>query len=136
VVPVTNFDNLANSILALFQMATMELWVDLMYSGVSAVAPEVQPVQHHNPVISLFFIAFLVVGAFLVLNLLVAITIEKVGVVPMSFTRLPVNVEKVGSSVVGRLQVHANTNGKATMFSVMIAHFPTFCHPLMRSLHA
>lgn len=74
-----HFDNLGAGMLALFQVATIELWVDIMYSGINAVAPEQQPVLFHSPFMSLFFVSFLIIGSFLVLNLLVAITIEKVG---------------------------------------------------------
>ncbi|KXZ48370.1 hypothetical protein GPECTOR_28g777 [Gonium pectorale] len=76
---VPSFDHLGVSMLTLFGVATTELWVSTMSSAMAAVEPEQQPVFNHNPAMSLFFVAFMVVGAFLVLNLLIAITIDKFG---------------------------------------------------------
>ncbi|KAG2493814.1 hypothetical protein HYH03_008033 [Edaphochlamys debaryana] len=75
--PAFNFDHLGNSMLALFSIATTEMWVNLMAACMAAVGPEQQPEWRHNPAMSIFFVAFIVVGSFLVLNMLVAITIEK-----------------------------------------------------------
>ncbi len=38
-----------------------------------------QPVWNHNPVVILFFVLFIIVGAFFVLNLFIGVTLDKVG---------------------------------------------------------
>jgi voltage-dependent calcium channel T type alpha-1H len=76
--PAFNFDNVINAIVTLFSISTTELWVNTMYSGVAAVGVDQQPVDAHNPAISLFFVVFMVFGGFFVLQLFVSVTIEKV----------------------------------------------------------
>mmetsp|Transcript_6417 Transcript_6417/g.22602 ORF Transcript_6417/g.22602 Transcript_6417/m.22602 type:complete len:1664 (+) Transcript_6417:339-5330(+) len=72
-----SFDNIGASILALFEMATLEMWLDVMYSGVDAVGIEKQPIRDKDPFACLFFVFFIVVGSFFVMNLFVGVTIDK-----------------------------------------------------------
>ena len=73
----TNFDNIAHSILTLFEMASLEMWLDVMYAGVDARGVGLQPHYDNNPYICIFFVLFIIVGAFFVLNLFVGVTIDK-----------------------------------------------------------
>lgn len=65
--------------MALFEMATLEMWLSIMYDGVDAVGVDKQPVLNNNPYISIFFVIFIIVGAFFILNLIVGVIIDKVG---------------------------------------------------------
>ena len=73
----SNFDNIGNSILTLFEMATLEMWLDVMYDGVDARAIDLQPVRDYNMWMCVFFVLFIVVGGFFVINLFVGVTIDK-----------------------------------------------------------
>ena len=73
----TNFDNIAHSILTLFEMASLEMWLTVMYAGVDARGVGLQPHYDNNPYICIFFVLFIIVGAFFVLNLFVGVTIDK-----------------------------------------------------------
>eukprot|EP00803_Ostreobium_quekettii_P004182 evm.model.scf_87.7 EVM.evm.TU.scf_87.7 scf_87:110745-119200(-) len=72
-----NFDNIGRALMALFEMATLEMWLDVMYDGVDAAGVDEQPIQGNNPFICVFFILFIIVGSFFVLNLFVGVTIDK-----------------------------------------------------------
>jgi len=72
-----NFDNIAASMFALFEMATLEGWLDVMYSGIDSVGVDEGPVENHNKWSALFFLFFIVVGSFFVMNLFVGVTIDK-----------------------------------------------------------
>lgn len=71
-----NFDNVMNGMALLFEIATTEGWVDVMYAAIDQRGIGMQPVRDSNPFWSIFFIIFLVVGAFFILELFVGVTIE------------------------------------------------------------
>ena len=64
--------------LALFEMSTLEMWLDVMYNGIDAVGVDQQPRRDHNIAVAIFYVAFIIIGAFFVLNLFVSVTIDKV----------------------------------------------------------
>uniref|UniRef100_A0A8C1VEA1 Voltage-dependent T-type calcium channel subunit alpha n=1 Tax=Cyprinus carpio TaxID=7962 RepID=A0A8C1VEA1_CYPCA len=58
-----NFDNLDG-------------WVSIMYDGLDAVAVDQQPIRNHNPWMLLYFISFLLIVSFFVLNMFVGVVVE------------------------------------------------------------
>jgi len=72
-----DFDNIGSSVLALFEMATLEGWLVVMYSGVDAAGEDKHPVRDYNPSACVFFVIFIIVGSFFVMNLFVGVTIDK-----------------------------------------------------------
>jgi hypothetical protein len=60
------------------QMASLESWSDVMYSGSDAVAFGEQPIRNYNRPMSLLFILFVMVGCFFMLNLIIGVSIDKV----------------------------------------------------------
>eukprot|EP00198_Chlamydomonas_reinhardtii_P012138 XP_001701475.1 voltage-gated Ca2+ channel, alpha subunit [Chlamydomonas reinhardtii] len=75
--PVANFDNVAISMLTLFQIATLELWVDIMFTAVDVAGVGKQPLWNNHPVVILFFILVVIVCCFFVLNLFIGVTLDK-----------------------------------------------------------
>lgn len=71
-----NFDNLPCAIMTLYVLASIDGWVDIMYSGVDAVGVDKQPQRDHNEGMILFFVAFLLVGGFFILNMFVGVIVE------------------------------------------------------------
>ncbi|KAJ9468458.1 Sodium channel protein 60E [Diplonema papillatum] len=71
----SNFDNVGQAILTLFEVATLELWTTIMYRCIDAVSPDEVPRRDHNPAVGIFFIVFVIVGSFFVLNLFVGFVI-------------------------------------------------------------
>lgn len=59
---MANYDNILLATFTLWQISTTELWVDTMYTAIAAVGEDQQPRPGHNPVLALFFIAFIVFG--------------------------------------------------------------------------
>mmetsp|Transcript_3119 Transcript_3119/g.7221 ORF Transcript_3119/g.7221 Transcript_3119/m.7221 type:complete len:1718 (+) Transcript_3119:685-5838(+) len=72
-----NFDNIGQSMLTLFEIATLENWLGIMYHGVDMTEIDVQPIRDHNPFYCIFFVVFIIVGSFFVMNLFVGVTIDK-----------------------------------------------------------
>ena len=71
-----NFDSVAMGMINLLEMATTEGWVDAMYNGVDSTGVDLQPVRGWNRSYSAFFVLFVIVGNFFVLNLFVGAVID------------------------------------------------------------
>ncbi|XP_068614264.1 voltage-dependent T-type calcium channel subunit alpha-1G-like [Brachionichthys hirsutus] len=71
-----NFDNLGQALMSLFVLASKDGWVDIMYDGLDAVGVDQQPVMNFNPWMLLYFISFLLIVAFFVLNMFVGVVVE------------------------------------------------------------
>ncbi|XP_076852259.1 voltage-dependent T-type calcium channel subunit alpha-1I-like, partial [Brachyhypopomus gauderio] len=71
-----NFDNLGQALMSLFVLASKDGWVNIMYHGLDAVAVDQQPVTNNNPWMLLYFISFLLIVSFFVLNMFVGVVVE------------------------------------------------------------
>jgi len=72
-----NFDNVGNAMLTLFEVASLELWLDVMYSAMdvpSALGD--QPEQNESAYFAIYFVFFVVFGSFLVMNLFVGAVVD------------------------------------------------------------
>ncbi|XP_065176053.1 sodium channel protein 60E-like [Sycon ciliatum] len=71
-----NYDNVVNAALALFQVATFEGWIEIMAASVDAVGLNRQPIFENNLYAYLFYVVFIIVGAFFTLNLFIGVIID------------------------------------------------------------
>jgi hypothetical protein len=71
-----NFNNVLYSLGALFELSTTEGWVDVMYASIAARGVGMQPVRDTNGVWAIYWILFIIVGSFFVMNLFVGVVIE------------------------------------------------------------
>ncbi|RMX46589.1 hypothetical protein pdam_00019719 [Pocillopora damicornis] len=71
-----NFDNVINGFLALFQVATFEGWMELMDDAVDSKEVDEQPADESYLGAYIYFVIFIVMGAFFVLNLFVGVIID------------------------------------------------------------
>ncbi|KAG1938066.1 voltage-dependent T-type calcium channel subunit alpha-1H [Pimephales promelas] len=71
-----NFDNLGQALMSLFVLSSKDGWVSIMYDGLDAVAVDKQPIRNHNPWMLLYFISFLLIVSFFVLNMFVGVVVE------------------------------------------------------------
>ena len=71
------FDNTIWAMLSLFELATTEGWVDVMYASVDARGIGAQPVRDAYPSWVWFWMMFMMIGSYLFLNLFVGVTIDK-----------------------------------------------------------
>lgn len=76
-----HYDNVGAAALTLFSISTTELWVDAMHAASDAAGPGLQPVRGARPAAAVFFVVFMVIGTFFVLQLFVSVTLEKVRLV-------------------------------------------------------
>ncbi|OQV23966.1 Voltage-dependent T-type calcium channel subunit alpha-1G [Hypsibius exemplaris] len=71
-----NFDNVGQALMALFVLSSKDGWVQIMYNGLDAVGVDLQPVENFNEWRLLFFISFLLLVGFFVLNMFVGVVVE------------------------------------------------------------
>ncbi|PAA93328.1 hypothetical protein BOX15_Mlig005983g2 [Macrostomum lignano] len=71
-----NFDNVFIGYIALFQIATFEGWMELMKSGVDVTGVDQQPKREASLGYYVFFVIFIIVGAFFTLNLFIGVIID------------------------------------------------------------
>ena len=96
VVPAVNFDSTLEGMLALFQVATFEGWMEIMAAasdarGVGSQGTyNHQPIREHSFAASMFFVVFVVFGSFFVLNLFIGVIIQE-------FNRLKKKNEEIGA---------------------------------------
>ncbi|XP_075032982.1 sodium channel protein type 4 subunit alpha isoform X2 [Mixophyes fleayi] len=71
-----NFDNVGLGYLSLLQVATFKGWMDIMYAAVDSRNIEDQPVYEVNLYMYLYFVIFIIFGAFFTLNLFIGVIID------------------------------------------------------------
>ncbi|CAB4015148.1 sodium channel 60E-like, partial [Paramuricea clavata] len=86
-----NYDNVLNGLVALTQVATLEGWMEIMRDAVDATGVDKQPIPENNLSAYLYFVVFIILGSFFVLNLIVGVIIDK-------FSRMKQLYEDTGST--------------------------------------
>ncbi|XP_077473353.1 sodium channel, voltage-gated, type I-like, alpha isoform X4 [Stigmatopora argus] len=72
-----NFDNVGLGYLALLQVATFKGWMDIMYAAVDSPSKHgEQPAYEINLKMYLYFVVFIIFGAFFTLNLFIGVIID------------------------------------------------------------
>ncbi|XP_073701241.1 sodium channel, voltage-gated, type I-like, alpha [Garra rufa] len=71
-----NFDNVGNGYLALLQVATFKGWMPIMYAAVDSRGVDDQPEYEVNLYMYLYFVIFIILGAFFTLNLFIGVIID------------------------------------------------------------
>ncbi|CAF3677485.1 unnamed protein product [Rotaria sp. Silwood1] len=71
-----NFDNLGQALLSLFVLSSRDGWVQIMYNGIDAVDVNMQPIRNYNEAKLVYFISFLLLVGFFVLNMFVGVVVE------------------------------------------------------------
>lgn len=84
-----NFDNVINGLIALFQVATFEGWMEIMRDAVDSQEIDEQPKSNNRFASYLYFVIFIIVGSFFTLNLFIGVIID-------NFNRLKKQYEDSG----------------------------------------
>jgi Ion transport protein len=72
-----NFDNVLEAGITLFIVTSGDGWTDIMYSAMDTVAPGTAPKLNANPSAAFYFIIYLFISSFFLLNLFIAVIFEK-----------------------------------------------------------
>ncbi|KAM8973326.1 voltage-dependent L-type calcium channel subunit alpha-1C isoform 2-T2 [Pelodytes ibericus] len=70
-----DFDNVLAAMMALFTVSTFEGWPELLYRAIDSHTEDVGPVYNHRVEISIFFIIYIIIIAFFMMNIFVGFVI-------------------------------------------------------------
>uniref|UniRef100_A0A4W2E687 Voltage-dependent L-type calcium channel subunit alpha n=1 Tax=Bos indicus x Bos taurus TaxID=30522 RepID=A0A4W2E687_BOBOX len=70
-----NFDNVLSAMMALFTVSTFEGWPALLYKAIDANAEDKGPIYNYHVEISVFFIVYIIIIAFFMMNIFVGFVI-------------------------------------------------------------
>ncbi|CAG9864964.1 unnamed protein product [Phyllotreta striolata] len=71
-----NFDDLVQALMSLFVLSSRDGWVNIMYTGLDAVGVDKQPKVNYSEWRLLYFISFILLVGFFVLNMFVGVVVE------------------------------------------------------------
>ncbi|CAH8831967.1 unnamed protein product [Trichobilharzia szidati] len=77
-----NFDNVPNALLTLFAVSTFEGWPSLLYRSIDSNAEDQGPITNYRPVVAFFYITFIILIPFFMINIFVGfviVTFQKEG---------------------------------------------------------
>ncbi|CAH2313140.1 voltage-dependent L-type calcium channel subunit alpha-1D [Pelobates cultripes] len=70
-----NFDNVLNAMMALFTVSTFEGWPSLLYKAIDSNGENIGPIYNNRVEISIFFIIYIIIIAFFMMNIFVGFVI-------------------------------------------------------------
>ncbi|XP_074861881.1 voltage-dependent L-type calcium channel subunit alpha-1C isoform X1 [Carettochelys insculpta] len=70
-----NFDNVLKAMMALFTVSTFEGWPELLYRSIDSHMEDFGPIYNHRVEISIFFIIYIIIIAFFMMNIFVGFVI-------------------------------------------------------------
>ncbi|XP_028810175.1 voltage-dependent L-type calcium channel subunit alpha-1C isoform X6 [Denticeps clupeoides] len=70
-----NFDNVLQGMMALFAVSTFEGWPGLLYRAIDSHAEDIGPIYNYRVIISIFFIIYIIIIAFFMMNIFVGFVI-------------------------------------------------------------
>eukprot|EP01062_Namystynia_karyoxenos_P067252 TRINITY_DN6115_c1_g1_i1.p1 TRINITY_DN6115_c1_g1~~TRINITY_DN6115_c1_g1_i1.p1 ORF type:complete len:2160 (+),score=713.69 TRINITY_DN6115_c1_g1_i1:175-6654(+) len=72
----SHFDNIGSAFLSLFEVCSLEGWVGLMNVAVDAKSYDEGPVREENPGLAYYFLFFIIIGSFFMVNLFIGVLID------------------------------------------------------------
>ena len=75
-----NFDTVFKAVLTLFEAATLDEWVSIMFHAMDVKDEHMQPRQNVNPQAAVYFVLFILIGSFFVIRSFVGVFIDQFGV--------------------------------------------------------
>jgi hypothetical protein len=84
------FDNIGEAVITLFEVSTLEMWLDIMYLGIDSTGVDQQPLFEFAPEMAGFFVVFIALGSFFLMELFVGATVTSYNMI---------NIEAEGSGM-------------------------------------
>ena len=72
----SNFDDIMTAMTSLFALANHVGWVNTMHNGIASRSLDLEPKNGSRPYLAVFYIMFIIVGSFFILNLFVGVVIS------------------------------------------------------------
>ena len=82
-----NFDNIGAAYLSLFALTTLEGWAEIMWAGLDSVSVGQAPIVMYSGKFALYFTAYVTIGGFFFMNLLVSIIADAYSEISQQYGR-------------------------------------------------
>lgn len=60
-----------------FEISTLEMWPDMMFSAIDSVGYDKAPREKNQPMISLLYVLYIFVTTFFIMNLFISVIVDK-----------------------------------------------------------
>jgi hypothetical protein len=90
--PMLNFDSFGNAMMTLFTISTLEDYMEIAYMCIDAAGVDMQPIRNYKPVAGLLVIAFVFLGGFFWVSLVVSVIIDQ-------YTRMLEESRRTGEAI-------------------------------------
>jgi len=121
-----NYDNLLNALLTLFYVSSYDGWVDVLWYTVDASGENSQPVEDAHMEYAMFFVVFLLISNFLILNMFVGVIVE-------SF-QLSVDVDESRKAALARLRQEKKQKKQQERYDYCLKVYRLQFGPVQRKL--
>jgi hypothetical protein len=75
--PYNRYDNILISMLTFFEIATLEMWPDMMFAAIDSVGYDKSPVEKNSPLVAFVYVLFIFVTTFFIMNLFISVIVDK-----------------------------------------------------------
>lgn len=75
--PFNRYDNIFISMITFFEIATLEMWPDMMFSAIDARGYDMTPREKNSPFVSLLYVMYIFIVTFFIVNLFVSVIVDK-----------------------------------------------------------
>lgn len=75
--PFNRYDNIFISMITFFEIATLEMWPDMMFAAIDARGYDLTPREKNSPFVSLLYVMYIFIVTFFIVNLFVSVIVDK-----------------------------------------------------------
>lgn len=68
-----HFDNVGKGMVTLFVVSSLEGWPDIMFYALDFTGPDKGPTYGNSPEFMIYFVAFILIGSFFLLNFFIGV---------------------------------------------------------------
>lgn len=84
--PPYHFDDSLTALLVLFEVGSLEMWPNIMHAAMDSTPPGMAPSKDYTSEAAIFFIVFILIGAFFVISLFVGVVVDQYNKMHDQFT--------------------------------------------------
>ena len=72
-----HFDNTLHAFLLLFEIASLEMWPEIMSNVMDGTKAYLKPKLNHNQLAAIYFVIFIIIGSFIVISMFVGVVVDE-----------------------------------------------------------
>ena len=77
ITPANNYNNVLESMSTFFEIATLEMWPDMMFLAADSVGEDIVPIEKNREWVAIIYVIFIFLTSFFILNLFISVIVDK-----------------------------------------------------------